>query len=80
MDQDHRHELESVAERLHLHKGSNEDRAKDLHGQVETALANDDHDGLADRLEEEAIGFENEHPSLASILRQAAATLSAGGI
>jgi hypothetical protein len=80
MEHEHRQELESVAERLHLHRGTHEERAKELHGQVSTALEKDDHEGLADRFEEEAIGFENEHPSLASILRQAAATLSAGGL
>jgi len=80
MDLHLREQLESLAERLHLHRGAGEQRAKDLHEQLRGALDADDHDGLSERLAEEAVGFESEHPDLATILRRTADALSAGGI
>ncbi|MPY94683.1 MAG: DUF4404 family protein [Acidimicrobiia bacterium] len=80
MDLHIREQLESLAERLHLYHGPGEERARELHGQVRGALDTDEHDGLSDRLAEEAVEFESEHPDLATILRRAADALSAGGI
>ena len=80
MDLHLREQLESLAERLHLHHGAGEDRAKELHGEVTGALEADEPDGLSDRLTEDAVEFESEHPDLATILRRTADALSAGGI
>jgi hypothetical protein len=80
MDLHLRAQLESLAEHLHLHKGSGEERARELEGQVHGALEADDHDGLGDRLSEEAVEFESEHPDLATVLRRVADALSAGGL
>ena len=80
MDRNVRQQLESLAERLHLHQGQGDHRARDLHGQVRGVLDGDEHDGLADRLEEGAVGFESDHPDLATILRRTADALSAGGL
>lgn len=80
MDLNLREQLESLAERLHLHKGAGEDRAAQLRGQVADAIERDDHDGLGDRLAEEAVEFESDHPDLATVLRRVADSLSAGGL
>jgi hypothetical protein len=80
MDLHLRSQLESLAERLHLHKGSGEERARELEEQVHGAIETDDHDGLGDRLSEEAVEFESEHPDLATVLRRVADALSAGGL
>ncbi|MFN0092402.1 MAG: DUF4404 family protein [Acidimicrobiales bacterium] len=80
MDLHLREQLEELGRRLHLHRGAGEERAGALRADVQRALDDDEHHGLVDRLEEEAVEFETDHPDLAAFLRQAANTLSAAGI
>ena len=40
----------------------------------------DEHEGLGDRMSEEAVEFESDHPDLATVLRRVADALSAGGL
>ncbi len=75
-----REHLESLAERLHLHEGPERERADELHGQVTEALETDDHTGLMDTLEQQAVAFEDAHPDLAAVIRKASDVLSASGI
>ena len=80
MDLHLRTQLEELAERLHLHRGSAQDKAQLLGNDVKTALDNGEHDGLNDRLAEGAIDFESDHPQLAATIRRAVDALSALGI
>lgn len=80
MDLHLREQLQGLAERLHLHSGSGEERARQLEGQVQGALDSDDHEGLGDKLTEEAVEFESDHPDLATVLRRVADALSGGGL
>jgi hypothetical protein len=75
-----REKLEELAERLKLHHGPGEERAQALHDDVQKAIDEGDHEGLGERLEEEAVGFESEHPDLADFLRRFADYLGAAGI
>ena len=75
-----REQLQALAERLHLHAGDGDERAKELEGRVKGALERGDHDGLGEKLAEEAVEFESEHPDLATVLRRVADALSAGGL
>jgi hypothetical protein len=59
---DLRQMLEELAERLHLHSGPGEERARELQGDVQKALEEGDHEGLGDKLTESAVEFENDHP------------------
>jgi predicted house-cleaning noncanonical NTP pyrophosphatase (MazG superfamily) len=72
--------LEELAERLHLHSGPGEEKARELHSSVQKAIDEDDHEGLGDKLTESAVEFENDHPDLADFLRRLSDHLSAGGI
>ena len=72
--------LEDLAERLHLHSGAGEDKARELHGEVQKALDEDDHEGLGEKLTEGAVEFESDHPELADFLRRLSDHLAAGGI
>jgi hypothetical protein len=72
--------LDELAERLHLTSGAGEERAKALHADVQRAIEEDDHEGLGDRLTEDAVEFESDHPELADFLRRLADHLSAGGL
>lgn len=49
---------------------------------VRTDLGADDadHDGLADHLEESAVRFESDHPTVAAVIRSAVQTLTGFGI
>jgi hypothetical protein len=47
---------------------------------VQRAIEEDDHEGLGDRLTEDAVEFESDHPELADFLRRLADHLSAGGL
>lgn len=80
MDLHLREQLETLAQRLHRHTGSGEERARELEGRVQGALAGADHEGLGDKLAEEAVEFESDHPDLATVLRRVADALSAGGL
>jgi hypothetical protein len=72
--------LEELAERLHLHSGAGEERARELEGTVQKALEEDDHEGLGEKLTESAVEFENDHPDLADFLRRLSDHLAAGGL
>jgi hypothetical protein len=72
--------LEELAERLHLHSGPGEDKARELHGDVTKALEHEDHEGLGEKLTEGAVEFESDHPDLADFLRRLADHLAAGGV
>ena len=72
--------LEELAERLHLHTGAGEERTKELHGDVQKAIEEDDHEGLGEKLTESAVEFENEHPDLADFIRRLSDSLGAAGI
>jgi hypothetical protein len=76
--------LQDLAEKLHLAGGDDaaapNDRAVALRGEVDKALETDDHEGLSDRLEEDAVAFESDHPSLAQTIRGVIDALSAGGL
>jgi hypothetical protein len=72
--------LEELAERLHLHSGSGEEKARELQSDVQKALDEEDHEGLGEKFTESAVEFESEHPDLADFLRRLADHLSAGGI
>jgi hypothetical protein len=72
--------LEELAERLHLHSGPGEEKARELQGDVQKALDEEDHEGLGEKFTEGAVEFENDHPDLADFLRRLADHLSAGGI
>ena len=61
-----REQLVELAERLRLHGGRGEDRARELSGQITDALDGEDHDGLGDPLTEYVVEFEGEHPELAA--------------
>lgn len=39
-----------------------------------------DHDGLAEQLEESAVRFESDHPTVAAVIRSAVQTLTGYGI
>lgn len=75
-----RERLEALAERLHLHRGADDEELDELQATVQKALDEDDHEGLGDQLEEQAVGFQAEHPDLADFLRRTADALSAGGL
>jgi hypothetical protein len=77
---DKREKLEELAERLRTHEGPGKERATELHGAVRKAIDEDDHEGLGDRLTEEAVEFEDAHPDLANFLRRFADYLAAAGI
>jgi hypothetical protein len=76
--------LQDLADKLHLPGGddttANTDRAEALRGEVDKAIETDDHEGLSDRLEEDAVAFESDHPSLAQTIRSVIDALSAGGL
>ena len=72
--------LEDLAERLHLHTGPGEERAKELETSVQKAIEEDDHEGLGEKFTESAVEFEGDHPELADFLRRLTDVLSAGGI
>jgi hypothetical protein len=80
MDLHLRKMLEDLAQRLHLHRGEGEERARELHGHVRAALEHDEHEGLVDRLTEAEVEFESSHPDLADALRRIADALGAAGI
>ncbi len=65
IDEDERAELRSLVER------------------IDTLLAepgSDDHDGITEQLEESAIRFEGNHPTVAAVLRSVVDTLTGYGI
>jgi hypothetical protein len=72
--------LDELTERLHLHSGPGEERAKALQQEVQKAIDEDDHKGLGDRFTEEAVEFESEHPELSDYLRRLAGYLHAAGL
>lgn len=63
-------------------------RLRALAGRLETLLSEpeaqqgegDDHEGIVDQLDEAAVSFETNHPSLATVLRGIMDTLSNYGI
>jgi hypothetical protein len=75
-----RNMLEELAEKLHLRSAEGDERATALHGDVQRAIDEDDHEGLGDRLTEQAVEFEDDHPDLADFIRRLADHLAAGGI
>lgn len=80
MEEQQRNELEGLAARLGAHEGERADVAKSLGGDVRAAIDADDHEGLGERLAEEAVHFEAAHPELADILRRAASLLGGAGM
>lgn len=80
MDHNLRDLLDQLADRLHLHRGAGEERARELHHELRSAVEGDHPVGLADRLDREAVEFDTEHPELSSALRQVADALNAAGI
>jgi hypothetical protein len=72
--------LEELAERLHLHTGPGEEKARELQTTVQKAIDEDDHEGLGEKLTESAVEFQNDHPDLADFLRRLSDHLAAGGI
>lgn len=73
--------LADLAEKLHLHRGAHEERARALGAEVDSALASDEPPHhLADRLEEDAVAFETDHPELSETIRHVIDALSAGGL
>lgn len=78
-------DLDDAIERSQADDRIDDDERAELRllvGRVEKALgeAEDEHEGLVDRLESTAVRFEDRHSTLAALLRSAVHTLSASGI
>ncbi len=80
MNDDERRHLEALADQLDAHQGDDSDRAEKLSAEVRSKIDEGAHHGLSERLTEEAIAFENNHPELSAVIRRAAELLGGAGI
>jgi hypothetical protein len=78
MDPSLRERLEHLAAELHLHR--EDPQVSQAHAEVTEALNGETHEGVAIRLERQAVALESSHPALGSLLRQAADAFSATGL
>jgi len=80
MNDDVQRHLEELATQLDAHAGEDADRAQKLGAEVRSQMADGAPHGLRERLTEEAIAFENNHPDLSAVLLRAAELLGGAGI
>ena len=85
MDQDLRtaiNELKAAIERATADGVDSDERAalESLSSRIDTALGEEEPDGMLDHLEETAIRFQENHPTLATVVRKVGETLSNYGI
>lgn len=53
---------------------------RDIDAEIQNVLQGNEQDGLENRIEQQAVAFEGEHPQLSAILRDVMDTLSKMGI
>jgi len=80
MEDDAREGLEELADQLDAHTGDKKEAAAELSGHVRGAIESGEHEGLRERLMENAVDFEIGHPELAAVIERAMALLSGGGL
>lgn len=80
MEDDAREGLEELADQLDAHTGENSEAAAELSAHVRGAIESGEHEGLRERLMENAVDFEIGHPDLAAVIERAMALLSGGGL
>ncbi len=80
MEDEKRAHLEELADQLESHDTAEVPRAQELKAEVRTAIESGDHESLKDRLMEDAIAFENDHPDLSAVIVRAAQLLGAAGL
>ena len=84
MDDEQRSHLEDLIKQLDAEAinrdDADEQKVQALKAQVQTAIETGEPASLRDRLMEDAVGFENEHPSLSAIIIRAAELLGAAGL
>lgn len=75
-------ELDRIADRIDAHEGEGAERVAGLGERLRAAgeAEPQEHESLRDRLLEEAIEFESDHPALAAVLERAAALLGGAGL
>jgi hypothetical protein len=77
---EHREHLEALVDHIDTHAPGDDPRAQELRAQVRQAIETGEHESVRDRLMEDAIGFEADHPDLAAVIRRAAQLLGAAGL
>lgn len=60
--------------------GESKDLLKQLDADIQKVLSGEEDDGLSNRLEQQAVEFEGQHPQLSAILRDIMDALSKMGI
>ena len=84
MDDEQRAHLQDLIDELDAHEGprdaADEQRIQALKAELEEAMESGEHESLRDRLMEDAVGFENDHPALSAIIIRAAELLGAAGL
>ncbi len=80
MADDARKALSDLSGELERHEGARSERGRELSDRVRSAVEEDDHEGLGDKLAEAAVHFEVDHPDLAAVLRRTVQLLGDAGL